>query len=182
VNWEAIQAIAEAAGAIGVILSLAYLAVQVRQNTRSVRGEMYDSIVTAMVDTVEPLAQDAKLAKLFESAVEDWRSVSYEDRSQLVYLLFSVFKLFENLFYQFRQGTLEPGLWEGWRRLILSYYTMPGVQTWWEMRRGAFSAEFCEFLETSPKEGLLPGPAEIARGVRREDRMKARRASARAER
>jgi hypothetical protein len=164
-NWEAIGAIGELAGAVGVIASLAYLAAQVRQNTRSVRGEMYDSIVSSVVDLVEPLAQDQKLARLFETAVEDWEGVSFEDRSRLVYLLFSVFKEFENLFYQHRQGTLDPGLWEGWDNLILSYYSMTGVQTWWQMRRRAFSRDFREYLESCVIDKPLPRPSEIARGM-----------------
>ena len=36
-NWEAIGAVGEVVGAAGVIASLVYLAVQIRQNTRSVR-------------------------------------------------------------------------------------------------------------------------------------------------
>jgi hypothetical protein len=164
-NWEAIGAVGEAAGATGVIVSLIYLAAQVRQNTRSVRGEMYDSIVTAIVDLVEPLAQDARLALIFERALEDWESVSEGDRSRLVYLLFSVFKLFENLHYQQTQGTLEPGLWAGWRRLILSYFVMPGVRVWWSMRQGAFSANFCAFLESAQLDEPLPPPAAIARST-----------------
>ena len=36
-NWEAIGAIGEVLGAIGVIVTLAYLAVQIRQNTRDIR-------------------------------------------------------------------------------------------------------------------------------------------------
>ncbi len=166
-NWEAIGSVGEAAGAIGVIVSLIYLAAQVRQNTRSVRGEMYESIVTAIVDLVEPLAQDARLALVFERALEDWESVTESDRSRLVYLLFSVFKLFENLHYQQTQGTLEPGLWAGWRRLILSYFAMPGVQRWWSMRRGAFSEGFCGFLESSRIDEPLPSPSAIARSVPR---------------
>ncbi len=164
-NWQAVGAIGELAGAIGVIASLAYLAIQVRQNTRSVRGEMYDSIVTSIVDLVEPLAQDQKLARVFETAVEDWEDVSFEDRSQMVYLLFSIFKEFENLHYQYKHGTLDPALWEGWNNLILSYYRMAGVHTWWQMRRRAFSAGFQEYLESSTIELPLPRPSEIARGM-----------------
>jgi hypothetical protein len=37
-NWEAIGAVGEVAGAIGVIATLGYLAVQIRHNTRSVRA------------------------------------------------------------------------------------------------------------------------------------------------
>ena len=34
-NWEAVQAVAELVPALGVVISLVYLATQVRQNTRS---------------------------------------------------------------------------------------------------------------------------------------------------
>ncbi len=37
-NWDAIGAIAELLGAIGVIGSLVYLATQIRQNTTTVRA------------------------------------------------------------------------------------------------------------------------------------------------
>ena len=44
VNWEAIGAIGEVAGAIGVIATLLYLAVQIRQNTRAMTGATQDAI------------------------------------------------------------------------------------------------------------------------------------------
>jgi len=36
-NWEALAAIGELVGAFGVIASLGYLAIQIRQNTRQIR-------------------------------------------------------------------------------------------------------------------------------------------------
>ena len=43
-NWEAIGAVGEVAGAIGVIATLTYLAVQIRLNTKAIRGATLDSI------------------------------------------------------------------------------------------------------------------------------------------
>lgn len=37
-SWEALGAIAETIGAIGVIATLAYLAIQIAQNTRAIRA------------------------------------------------------------------------------------------------------------------------------------------------
>ncbi len=51
-NWDAVGAVAELAGAGGVILSLVYLAVQIRQNTkqmerteRAARGAAYQEVL-----------------------------------------------------------------------------------------------------------------------------------------
>ena len=38
-NWEALGAIAETLGAIGVIATLVYLATQIRNNTNELKGE-----------------------------------------------------------------------------------------------------------------------------------------------
>ena len=38
INWDIIAAVSEAIGAIAVVISLIYLAFQVRQNTRAIRG------------------------------------------------------------------------------------------------------------------------------------------------
>jgi hypothetical protein len=47
---EAINAIAQLIAAIGVIVSLFYLAAQIRQNTRSMRAVMVDSLAHSMAD------------------------------------------------------------------------------------------------------------------------------------
>ena len=39
-NWEAIGAIAESVGAIGVIVTLVYLASQLRSNTKAIEAQM----------------------------------------------------------------------------------------------------------------------------------------------
>ena len=43
-NWDAIGAIAELLGAVGVIATLAYLAQQIRQNTSTVRSSAAASL------------------------------------------------------------------------------------------------------------------------------------------
>ena len=44
-NWEAIGAVGEVLGALGVIATLSYLAVQIRQNTRTVRSATHQASV-----------------------------------------------------------------------------------------------------------------------------------------
>ena len=43
-NWESIGAIGEVLGAIGVIATLLYLSVQIRQNTRAMHGATLDAM------------------------------------------------------------------------------------------------------------------------------------------
>ena len=57
---EVVNAIAQLIAAVGVIVSLFYLAAQVRQNTRSMRAVVVDSLAHSLVDLVGPQAYDPR--------------------------------------------------------------------------------------------------------------------------
>jgi len=155
-NWEALGAISELLGAAGVIASLIYVGVQVRQNTRSMRAATYDSLVRSNGEWLAPLIQDAALATSFEVAVSNWAEVEEDQRPRVMFLLTQLFRHWENAFFQQQQGTLAPSLWLTWQVVILSYFHQPGIQEWWQLRRTVYSTEFREFLEASspPASGI----------------------------
>jgi hypothetical protein len=155
-NWEALGAIAELVGALGVIGSLIYVGSQVRQNTRSMRAATYDSLVRSNGEWMAPVIQDAALAASFELAVDSWADVDEVQRPRVMYLLTQLFRHWENAFFQQQQGTLVPSLWDTWQGIILSYFHQPGIQEWWQLRRTVYSTEFRAFLEASspPSDGI----------------------------
>jgi hypothetical protein len=74
-NWEAIGAIGEIVGAVAVVATLFYLAVQVRQNSRFVERSNEYANATSMyqsqsmyVQVFSQLAQDAELAAIYSRA------------------------------------------------------------------------------------------------------------------
>lgn len=148
-NWDALGAVAESVGAFGVVASLIYVGLQVRQNTRSVRTATYEALVRSSSEFLSPLVHDANLATRFESAVADWMSIEAGERAQINYIFTQLFRMWENAFFQMQEGTLEPTLWEAWRHVMVSYFHQPGVQAWWPARRSAYSSMFRDFLEES---------------------------------
>lgn len=106
-NLEAINALAQLIAAIGVIVSLFYLAAQIRQNTRSMRAVVVDSLAHSLIDLLSPQAYDLQAMRAFAAAVEDWHGVTEEDRARSLSFMFPTFKLFENAWFQQRQGTLD---------------------------------------------------------------------------
>ena len=156
-NLETLSAIAQLVAAIGVIASLFYLAAQIRQNTRSQRSVVVDSLTSSLIALLGPQAADPSQMRAFASAVEDWHGATEEDRMRAVSLLFITFKLFENAWFQQRQGTLEPEQWEGWDLHMRVYYHRPGVKTWWADRRTMFAHGFRNYIEaTKPVSGVSP--------------------------
>ena len=64
---EAINAMAQLIAAIGVIASLFYLAAQIRQNTRSMRAMVVDSLAESIADLIRPMAEDRDLMRAFHA-------------------------------------------------------------------------------------------------------------------
>jgi hypothetical protein len=157
VKLETLSAIAQLLAGIGVIASLFYLAAQIRQNTRSQRSIVVDSLTQSLINLIGPQASDPDLTRGFASAAEDWYGATEADRLRAVAVLFTTFKLFENAWFQQRQGTLDPEQWEAWDLHIRVYYHRPGVKTWWTLRRRMFTAGFRQYVEsTQPISDLSP--------------------------
>jgi hypothetical protein len=164
VNLETINSIAQIIAAVGVIASLFYLAVQMRQNTRSQRSVVVDSLTGSLIALLGPQGSNPALTRSLAAAVEDWHGATEEDRLRAIAVLFAIFKLFENAWFQQRQGTLDREQWQGWDLYIRAYYHRPGVKTWWSLRRGMFAAGFREYLEaTEPIAEAVP-LTELIRG------------------
>ena len=163
-NLEAVNALAQLIAAGGVIASLFYLAAQIRQNTRSMRAVVVDSLAQSIADVIRPMAEDRELMRAFHIVVEDWHKATDDDRMRALPLFFSKFKLFENAWFQQRQGTLDPQQWQGWDAYIRMYYHRPGVKAWWRLRRAVFAAGFRDYVESSEPVNELPSVAQLIRG------------------
>jgi hypothetical protein len=70
-NWEALGAIAEALGAVGVILTLAYLAQQIRQNNRLVASTIASSTRDAQNEVGRIIGSSVDAARVSASDFSD---------------------------------------------------------------------------------------------------------------
>ena len=161
---ETISALAQLVAAIGVIASLFYLGAQIRQNTLSQRSVVVDSLTQSLIHLLGQQAMNPELMRAFVSATEDWHGATETDRLHAVAMVFNTFKLFENAWFQQRQGTLDREQWEAWDLHARVYYHRPGVQTWWSMRRAMFAQGFREYLESTTPVTDLPPVTELIRG------------------
>ena len=167
---DAVNALAQLTAAIGVIVSLFYLAAQIRQNTRSTRAVVVDSLAHALVELLGQHTQRPELIRSFSALTENWHDATEEDRARALPFIFATFKLFENAWFQQRQGTLDRQQWEGWDAYIRIYYHRPGVKTWWTMRRAAFATGFRNYLEKSQPVEDLPSISQLIRGESSSDK------------
>jgi hypothetical protein len=94
VNWEAIGAIAEVLGAAGVIITLAYLAVQIRQNSHQLARSMQatrvaadDAVARGFDQWRQLLISDEKVSEIYVRGLENLSDLDPTERLRFNQLL-----------------------------------------------------------------------------------------------
>jgi hypothetical protein len=94
VNWEAISAIGQMVGAIAVVISLIYLAREIRRNARLAR----QSSVNTLNGWLGQIAQHPHLAQLFDRGVHDLKSLEGADRMSFEALMLQWFHIYGEMY------------------------------------------------------------------------------------
>ena len=141
--------IGEFIGAIGVVASLVYLALQIRQNTehlsqntRSVRAASFHATSSLLAQFFSTVNGDQELSRIFRIGLEDPNSLDPDARERFKNTVGQMFSYLQDVFHQHREGLLEGELWESRHANIVSYLAEPGVQEFWQQRRGMYTRSF----------------------------------------
>jgi hypothetical protein len=88
-NWDAIGAVAELLGAIGVIASLVYLATQIRQsreqtsqNTRALRAGTYQQFWGQLSEHLSKPGESAEHAEVIRLGLADFAGLDEKDAAR----------------------------------------------------------------------------------------------------
>jgi hypothetical protein len=135
-NWDAIAAIGEAIGATAVVISLIYLATQIRQNTQTVRASTFQALSDSAQGRLLAL-QNVENARIWRIGTSEPESLNLDERMLYVLMLQANARGFENLYYQHQSGLLDTPQWSGYSETIKAMVNAPGFKYYWERRMGA---------------------------------------------
>lgn len=127
-NWNAISAISEVIGAIAVVVSLIYLALQIRQNTKAVRGTTINSLTQHMRDE---LRWSSDMAPAWKKVMETPDELNFEESWQLSEWVTAAFNSRQNEWLQYQQGLIGKEIWEAQANVIQIIMGIDWTQKWW---------------------------------------------------
>ena len=148
-NLESLANLGEIVGAVAVVVSLVYLAVQVRQNTQSQRTENYARALDRLASMQSLLSQDDELSRLFAKGVEDVHSLNPRQKIQFTWSMYEAFGAFEFLFHAAQDRSIPEEVWERWSAAVAWWLSFPGVRTWWQNRPMPFTNSFTDYVENT---------------------------------
>jgi hypothetical protein len=145
-------------GGVGVIVTLVYLAIQIRRNTYAVRSASLDSAYAAHMEFQRTVWSDSELNKLWFDGLLGKREFSDTERERFLFMVISCARLWESAYFKVNEGSLESKAWVGLNHELAVVFAFPGVQPYWTgVVRGMCAKEFVEFVESAVRERASSG-------------------------
>ena len=149
-NWEAISAIAEVVGVIAVVVSLVYLSVQIRQNTRVAKAATRQAIAESTERLGDDLINNSDMAELFVKHMSGGELKPVENL-RLQARCYRDMQHWENIHYQFSEGLVSRDQWLGFRKNLVTLLGIDAYREYWEHEAShysdAFQAEMASIID-----------------------------------
>lgn len=139
-NWDALGAVAESLGALGVIATLIYLAIQVKHskkateaNTRQIRGQAFVQLHASTQQSLTWLREhDQEFQVLLRANVVKWSELSASDQRLALMWNAEEASYFELAFMLWHEGALDKAAYLSREEYFISVLLEPGRREWWE--------------------------------------------------
>ena len=155
-DWEAVGAVGEILGAVAVVATLGYVAVQIRQNTAMLNSTARQSLVDNDRHSIAAVLEHPDLFEKLGKAEE--LSAQDQIRYSAIWILDLRNREFE--FFQYKAGILDEAAWRSYQETLHYSFGTERDRRWWEkMGRESFDAEFVtmvdEFIREAPLNTFL---------------------------
>lgn len=146
-NWEAVTAIAESIGVIGVIVSLVYLAIQVRHSNQVADDAAFKTTLELSISSHHEMIEGANGDAVIKGLVD------YEElkgREKLVFdsVMASWFTVVASALFSKDLGFIDDKHTETLANILRTrFFPYSGIHAWWAESKGMFSPEAQSWFE-----------------------------------
>ncbi len=136
-----------------VIAGIVFLAVELRQNTKQLELQSYQSWVAANMEINTAIA-DPDLSAIVSRGHSDSSNLTTD--SYIAYAMFhmSMMQMAQSTHYLYLQGSIDKELWEAEMDRAALVLSTPGVRQWWDAGgRTQLTPSFVTFLESIERKG-----------------------------
>jgi hypothetical protein len=146
-NWNVISASADVFAAVGVILSLIYLALQIRTQVKESRLSATRDLARDWSEGVRFIAGDDQNFAIYRKATANYENLSGDDRIKAYMMLSQLMRVIEIQHFHVTRGNLEPTLFEAMEFRIKEVGGLPGMRQWWNISKAQYNDEFIKYYE-----------------------------------
>ena len=122
----------EFVGAIGVVVTLAYLAVQIKQNTQSARSQSRQTLLDALSTTNWNLGNDPNLLRIYATAFKRWPNLPNDEKAVFDIGMGRYLANLQNGILLRAEGMLDDATLDQTADFMLLCILSEGGSKWWQ--------------------------------------------------
>jgi hypothetical protein len=155
-NWDAIGAVGESLGALAVLVTLIYLAIQIKQNTAQQKREELVSIQHGQNAVIAQLNDPRVMGGYVRTAAD--KSPTIEDRGASFSWVVQYLNHFQIVHELYRSGSLEEEQYQLWLGFAVAVVAPEGIRRWWEEESGklGFHSEVRTLIDSRLQDSANP--------------------------
>ena len=138
---------AEIISAVGLVISLIYVGIQVTDNTSAIRSETASNASTEFINWYTHVSGDPVLMDIWLTGVTDPESLDEKEPLRFVFLVHIIMLQFQNNFYLVEEGTLDEKMLSAINTTLATIRGTPGFAMYWSLRQDLFFPEYQSFVE-----------------------------------
>ena len=165
VNWDMVGALGEVMGAAAVVLTLVYLARQVRHASQEAQRNRFANLNDEISRVADSWGANDELSGIVFRGLHDPTSLTPQEAFRFNASVFRMFKAWESTFHYSLEGGVHQWGANGFLDSMADLIGMPGMQKYWLDRRHWFSPGFAKEVESR----LTTATSEMAESYRREE-------------
>jgi hypothetical protein len=145
INWDAIGAVGDFGGSIGVFISLIYLALQMRSSAAETRDASIHSVMELAIkfraESYSGDLAEIRLKAAMGETLTQLESLKFEG------YLSALFELNELVFVQYQKKNLDPEYFEAWERRTSAAMSVPRIQQFWAKTKTGYRGTFVQYID-----------------------------------
>jgi hypothetical protein len=146
-SLEDIGNIGELIGAIGVVLSLVFVGIQIMKNTNALQISNRETSTGRTIETTRYLATDPEIASLYLAGLQNYDEMTQPDKFRFSMILLSIVMDWLDEHLKYEDGLITEGFWSGNLQNIKATFNTPGAQQWLESAETTgIPPEFLDFI------------------------------------
>ncbi len=145
---EELAYLSQIVGVAGLLASLIFVGLQIRQNTKAIKATSHHAITDSFNAINNLILSDPKVARIWRHGVAgDTEVLTEEERISVNFMNLAYWRIFETLYYQYKNGTLDKQLFDAELKTMKWSVTLPGFLAWWPNNPISLSDEFRAFVD-----------------------------------
>ena len=158
-HWEALAAIGEFAGGIAVIVSIIYLALQVRSSAKSSKAQGQRDNMDVFT-FFAPLHHKSN-RDVYRKGNRCFDDLSDDEKLHFHSLIHPLVSQYQSIFADRKLGLMDEIAFESWSEAMIAVLSGKGMKQWWRHAKFVYAVDFQQAIDEGISQRKAPSLNEL---------------------